>query len=91
MLVLEGSAHVCVLVNPESAVCACTSDLPPLPAQEEEGTWLAVFMRVLYVGAVEGSALSVAIHGSVLCVCVWPCVPGIHNQLHYRLNLQREK
>ena len=74
MLVLEGSANLCVLMNLESAVCACTSDLR-LPAEEEEGTWLSVFicMRILYVGAVEGSVLSVASRASVrvpVCVCV---------------------
>ena len=34
----------------ESRVCACTSDLLSLPAQEEEGTWLPVL--VLNVGPV---------------------------------------
>lgn len=89
MLVLEGSANL--LVNLESAVCACTSDLP-LPAEEEEGTWLSVFMcmRVLYVGAVEGSVLSVTSRASVrVPVCL--CVSGMHTQLHYWFNLQMGK
>lgn len=31
-----------VLGHPGSFVCACTSDLLSLPAQEEERTWLPV-------------------------------------------------
>lgn len=36
---------VCVLVNPRSRACMCgfTSELLPLPAAEEEGTWLLTF------------------------------------------------
>lgn len=38
----------------------CTSDLPSLPDHEEKGAWLLVlvFMCILYVGTVEGSASS---------------------------------
>lgn len=89
MLVLEGSANLCVLVNLESAVCACSSDLP-LPAEEDEGTWLSVFMcmRILYVGAAEGSVLSVASRASVR---VPVCVSGMRTQLRYWFNLQMGK
>lgn len=34
--------NVHVLGYPGSLVCACTTDLLSLPAQEEEGTWLPV-------------------------------------------------
>ena len=36
------SAAVYVLVNPESAVCACSSDRLSLPAPGQEGTRLSV-------------------------------------------------
>ena len=45
MLVLGGSANVCVLMNLESVVCAFTSELLSLPV-EEEGD-LAVYVYVL--------------------------------------------
>ena len=47
---LEGSANMSVVVNLESGLCATTSDLLSLPAEEEEGTWPSVFM--LYVSPV---------------------------------------
>lgn len=43
MLALRGSANVHVLVNRENGVvCACTSELQSLPAEEEEGSWLSI-------------------------------------------------
>lgn len=40
---LRDHKYECVLVNPGSDVCvsAFTSELLPLPAEEEEGTWLS--------------------------------------------------
>ena len=78
MPVVKDSANVHVLVNLECRAYAFTSEVS-LPAKEEEGDLAAYscFMRVLYVGAVEGNALSVAVCVavcvSVLCVgvCLW--------------------
>ena len=43
MLVLTGSENVSVLVNLENVMCACTSELLSLPAEEEEETFLCLF------------------------------------------------
>lgn len=67
---------VCALVNLNSCVCACTSDLLSLPAPEEDGAWLSVLM---YVDAVESTPLFVAISVtsapvSFVSICVFVCV-----------------
>lgn len=92
MAALKGSVKVCALVNLNSCVCACTSDLLSLPAQEEDGVWLSVLM---YVDAVESVPLFLAISVTrcvtVLCVylCLHVCVSA--TCLHYGLNLHTGK
>lgn len=50
---------------------------------------------MLYMGAVEGIILSVAVrvagHASALYVCTYLYVFGIYSQLHYQLNLHTRK
>ena len=69
-------------------MCAFPSDLLSLPAEEEEGTWLSMFMCVLHVGAVQGSTLSVATCAMAMSVSGL-CGTGIPVQLCYWLNQQR--
>lgn len=76
--------HECMCLWTRSVLCALLS----LPAQEEEETWLSVFM---YLGAIENNTLFVVIcvtnHVSVLCACV----SGTHAHVHYWLNLHTGK
>ena len=72
----EGSPNVHLLVNLESGdMYAFTSELESLPAEEEEGD-LTVVLLMPHVGAVESSALSVAVRVAcrVCFLCVSACV-----------------
>lgn len=77
---------MCACEPGECHVCA-TLVTSYLLDHEKEGTRLSVLVFVLYVGAVEGCALSVALCGTryVNALCV---VSGIHAQFYYSLNLK---
>lgn len=65
---LGESANVCELVNPEHVTRAYTSDLQPLSAHEEEGTWLAMLVST----TTEGRTLSLPV-----CVTSFDSVPYV--------------
>lgn len=87
MLVLEGSANICVLVNPECCVCAWTSDLLSLLDEEEEGD-LPVYGYILLetictcCGRQHLVCGSLTGHISVLCACM-----SLGHVLHFATNL----
>lgn len=71
----------------ECHVCAFMSDRLSLPAQKEE--WMCCLclplQSVLYMGATQGSALSVYL---AVSVCLRVYVSGTCAQLPYQMNLQ---
>lgn len=88
MLILWGSANVCMFVDVESVVCVLSLvNFYQLQRRRELGCLSLCFTRVIYIGAVEGNNLVCVTNCvSVLCVsCV--CVSVIYAQLRYRLNL----